>query len=71
MAIDPLSLSFAFVNLMVTPEGIVGEVQIPYSDFKIENNTGVETIVDVVRGPVSKVYLKRLAGQDESGIWTV
>lgn len=69
--LDPLSVTLTFVNLMVTPEGINGEPQIPYSAFEIGNNTGVEVIVEVAQGPVSKVYLKRLVRQDESGIWTV
>ncbi|HHV65165.1 MAG TPA: hypothetical protein GXX46_08850 [Peptococcaceae bacterium] len=69
--LDPLYVSVTFVNLLVTPEGIVGEPKIPYEDFKIGKNTGKEAIVEVLSGPVSKVYLKRLVRQDESGIWTV
>lgn len=69
--LDPLSVALTFVNLLVTPEGIVGEPEIPYSDFKIGKNTGREVIVEVLSGPVSKVYLKRLVRQDESGIWSV
>lgn len=69
--IDPLSVALTFVNLQVTPEGIVGEPQIPYRTFTMEKNTGAECIVRVSEGPISKVYLQRLVRQDESGIWTV
>lgn len=69
--IDPLSVALTFVNLQVTPGGIVGEPQIPYRTFTMEKNTGAECTVNVSQGPVSKVYLKRLVRQDESSIWTV
>ncbi|KUO65585.1 MAG: hypothetical protein APF84_14790 [Gracilibacter sp. BRH_c7a] len=69
--LDPLSVALTFVNLQVTPEGIVGEPEIPYSTFEIGNNNGVEAIINVAEGPISKVYLKRLVRQDESGIWSV
>lgn len=69
--LDPLFVSHVFVNLQVTPEGIVGEPKIPYSTFKIEANTGVEALVSVGEGPIRKIYLKKLVREDESGIWSV
>ncbi|MGI5910974.1 MAG: LolA family protein [Syntrophomonadaceae bacterium] len=69
--LDPLQVALTFVNLKVTPEGIVGEPNIAASSFKLLTDNGVEAVVEVADGPVKKVYLKRLVRQDESGIWSV
>ncbi|MGE5580292.1 MAG: LolA family protein [Bacillota bacterium] len=69
--LDPLSVSLTFVNLRVTPGGIVGEPEIPYEAFSIVSSDGVKAIVEVSEGPVSRVYLERLVRQDDSGIWSV
>ena len=69
--LDPLNVSLTFVNLKVSPEGIVGEPKIPASSFKLAANNGVEAMVEVAGGPVKQVYLKRLVRQDETGIWSV
>lgn len=69
--LDPLQVSLTFVNLKVSPEGIIGEPQIPMSSFKLAANNGAEAVVEVAGGPVEQVYLQRLVRQDETGIWTV
>lgn len=69
--LDPMSVALTFVNLKVTPEGIVGEPKVPMSSFELTANNGVEAVVEVVAGPVKKVYLERLVRQDETGIWSV
>ncbi|MEW6697351.1 MAG: LolA family protein [Bacillota bacterium] len=69
--LDPLQVALTFVNLKVSPEGIVGEPKIPASSFKLTANNGVEAVVEVVGGPIKQVYLQRLVRQDESGIWSV
>ena len=69
--LDPLQVALTFVNLMVTPEGISGEPQVPMAAFSQVANNGVEAVVAVDTGPVKHVYLKRLIRQDESGIWSV
>ena len=69
--LDPEQVAFTFVNLKVSPEGIVGEPKIKEESFKLKINNGVESMVEVADGPVKRVYLKRLVRQDETGIWTV
>ncbi|OPX87638.1 MAG: hypothetical protein A4E53_02417 [Pelotomaculum sp. PtaB.Bin104] len=69
--LDPLQVSLTFVNLKVSPEGIVGEPKIPAPSFKLAANNGVEAVVEVAGGPVKQVYLQRLIRQDETGIWSV
>ena len=69
--LDPLQVSLTFVNLKVSPEGIIGEPKVPESSFKLAANNGVEAEVEVAAGPVHRVYLQRLVRQDETGIWSV
>ncbi|TEB10671.1 hypothetical protein Psfp_04121 [Pelotomaculum sp. FP] len=69
--LDPLQVSLTFVNLKVSPEGIIGEPKVPEQAFKLAANNGVEAVVEVISGPISKVYLQRLVRQDETGIWSV
>lgn len=69
--LDPLQVSLTFVNLKVSPQGIIGEPKIGVSFFKLVTNNGVESVVEVAEGPVKKVYLQRLVRQDETGIWSV
>jgi len=69
--LDPMQVALTFVNLEVTPEGIVGEPTIPMASFEVESNNGAVAVVKVSEGPIAKVYLERLIRQDETGIWTV
>jgi len=69
--LDPLQVSLTFANLIVTPEGIQGEPQIPMTAFSLAENNFEEAIVDVAEGPIERLYLKRLIRADETGIWTV
>jgi hypothetical protein len=41
------------------------------SAYREAGNNGAEAIVTVSEGPVSKVYLRRVARQDERGLWWV
>jgi len=69
--LDPVQVALTFVNLKLSPEGIVGEPEIKEESFKLKINNGIESMVEVADGPVKRVYLKRLLRQDETGIWTV
>jgi len=69
--LDPLQVALVFVNLKVTPEGIQGEPVIPMSSFKLVENNSAEAVVEVVNGPIERVYLKKLVRQDDTGIWSV
>jgi hypothetical protein len=69
--LDPLQVAMTFVNLQVSPAGIVGEPKIPFKSLKEAANNGGECIVTVAEGPVKQVYLKRLVRQDPTGIWSV
>lgn len=69
--LDPLQVSLTFVNLQVTPGGIVGEPKVPYASFSLETSDGVYAVVKVSEGPTQRVYLERLVRQDETGIWSV
>lgn len=69
--LDPLQVSLTFVNLKVSPQGIVGEPKIGPESFTLAINNGIEAIVEVSQGPISRVYLQRLMRQDETGIWSV
>jgi hypothetical protein len=66
-----LQVSLTFVNLKVSPQGIVGEPKIGPESFTLAINNGIEAIVEVSQGPISRVYLQRLMRQDETGIWSV
>lgn len=69
--LDPAQVALTFVNLKVSPDGIIGEPKISASCFEVAVNNGVECVVEVDNSPVRKVYLKRLVRQDETGIWSV
>lgn len=69
--LDPLQVALTFVNLEITPEGIVGEPTISAASFELVSNNGALAVVKVSEGPIAKVYLERLVRQDETGIWTV
>lgn len=69
--LDPLQVALTFVNLKVSPEGIIGEPKIPAPSFKLVANNGIDAVVEVAGGPIEKVYLERLVRQDETGIWSV
>ena len=69
--LDPKQVALTFVNLKVSPEGIVGEPEIKEGSFELKVNNGIEAMVEVAEGPIKRVYLKRLVRQDETGIWTL
>jgi outer membrane lipoprotein-sorting protein len=71
--LDPAFLAQVFVSLKISPEDIQGDYPIKYEELKITQNTGIDAIVEVnsVKTPISKVYLKKLIRQDNTGIWTV
>lgn len=71
--LDPAFVAQVFVSLKISPEGIQGDYPIDYSEFKIVQNNGEEAIAEVggEKTPISRVYLKRLVRQDNTGIWTV
>ncbi len=71
--LDPAFVAQVFVNILISPEGIVGDYKIPYEAVKITSNNGTEAIaeIDSKDSIASYVYLKRLVRQDDTGIWTV
>lgn len=71
--LDPVFVAQVFASLKISPEGVKGEYPIKYEELKITHNTGKDAVVDVNASntPVSRVYLKRLIKQDNTGIWTV
>lgn len=44
---------------------------VPESAFREAGNNRAEAIVTVSEGPISKVYLRRVARQDDQGLWWV
>jgi outer membrane lipoprotein-sorting protein len=48
-----------------------GMAAVSESAFHEAGNNGAEAIVAISEGPVSKVYLRRVARQDERGLWWV
>lgn len=69
--LDPVQVAMTFVNLRLSPGGIRGEPAVGSASFTLLADTGVQAVVAVDRGPVARVYLKRLVRQDETGIWSV
>jgi len=71
--LDPVFVSQVFVSLKISPGGIQGDYPIKYEELKIVKNTGKEAVVEVSGNKtlVSRVYLKKLIRQDNTGIWTV
>jgi len=69
--LDPLQVSLTFVNVKISPQGIIGEPAIGASSFQLGVNNGAEAVVMVADGPIKRVYLKRLVRQNETGIWSV
>jgi outer membrane lipoprotein-sorting protein len=71
--LDPAFVAQVFVSLKISPEGIQGDYPIKYEEFKVIQNNGKEAVVEVAgtKTPITKVYLKRLIRQDNTGIWTV
>jgi outer membrane lipoprotein-sorting protein len=71
--LDPIYVAQVFVSLKISPEGIQGEYPVDYENLKIIKNDGKNAIVEVSgdKTPISKVYLKKLIRQDNTGIWTV
>lgn len=66
-------MSQVFVSLKISPEGIKGDYPINYEEFKVAQINSKNAIVEVggSKTPISKVYLKRLIKQDDTGIWSV
>ncbi|MDF2520167.1 MAG: hypothetical protein K0R84_795 [Clostridia bacterium] len=71
--LDPVFVAQVFASLKLSPEGITGDYPIAYESLEVEQNTGVEAIIKVNddKSPISKIYLKKLIRQDNTGIWTV
>lgn len=71
--LDPAYVAQVFVSLKISPEGIKGDYPIKYEEFKVVQINSKSAIVEVGgdKTPISKVYLKRLVKQDDTGIWTV
>lgn len=71
--LDPAFVAQVFVNLQISPEGIIGEYKIPYDAVKIIENNGISAIAEIDSEDTiaRKVYMKRLVRQDDTGIWTV
>jgi outer membrane lipoprotein-sorting protein len=71
--LDPAFVAQVFVSLQISPEGIVGEYPVQYEDFKVVENTGAVTTIELSsdKTPINKVHLKKLIRQDNAGIWTV
>lgn len=71
--LDPVFVAQVFVNLLISPEGIEGEYEIPYENIELIKNDGVNAVVKInhEKSIAEYVYLKRLVRQDDTGIWTV
>lgn len=71
--LDPVFVSQVFVSLKISPEGITGDYPVQYENLEVQQNTGTEAVIKVndAKSPISKVYLKKLVRQDNTGIWTV
>lgn len=71
--LDPIFVTQVFASLLLSPEGIVGDYPIAYSNIVILENNGTDAIAEIKdKDSIAKyVYLKRLVRQDDSGIWTV
>lgn len=71
--LDPLQVTMTFVSVQIYPQGVTGEFPIKMEDMKIVQQTDSIAVVDVGgdKTPTSRVYLKRLIRQDNTGIWTV
>jgi outer membrane lipoprotein-sorting protein len=71
--LDPAFVAQVFANLLIAPEGIEGDYKIPYEAVKIVENNGISAVaeIDSKESIASRIYMKRLVRQDDSGIWTV
>jgi outer membrane lipoprotein-sorting protein len=71
--LDPAFVAQVFANILISPEGIVGDYKIPYEAVKITSNNGTDAVaeIDSKDSIASYVYLRRLVRQDDTGIWTV
>lgn len=57
--------------LPVAQRFVAATASVPEEAFRQAGNNGAEAIVTVSEGPISKVYLRRVARQDEQGLWWV
>ncbi len=71
--LDATFVAQVFANLLISPEGIIGDYKIPYEDIEIVVNTGKEAIAKInFKDTLAEyIYMKRLVRQDDTGIWTV
>lgn len=71
--LDPVFVAHVFSNILISPEGIVGDYPILYEDMVLIENNGVEAVIEVEneKSIARYVYLKKIVRQDETGIWTV
>ncbi len=71
--LDPLQVTQTFVSLQISPSGVSGEFPVSIDDLSITKETDSNAIVAINsnKTDISKVYLKRLIRQDQTGIWTV
>lgn len=71
--LDPIQTTITFVSLKISPEGVEGPFPVKVEDLKIIQQTDKVAIVEVSgdKTPISRVYLKRLIRQDNTGIWSV
>lgn len=71
--LDPVYVAQVYANLLIAPDGIVGEYQIPYEAAELEKSDGVDAVVRINsdKSAAARIYLKRLVRKDETGIWSV
>jgi hypothetical protein len=71
--LDPVFVTQVFANLLISPDGIEGEYEIPYENIKIIINNGIKAIAKIEHEKTiaEYVHLERVIRQDETGIWTV
>lgn len=67
----PVAAAAAFVNGLSHPGVDRPTAQVAEWEFEEEANTGVEAIVTTAKGPISRIYVKRVVRQDHSGAWFV
>ncbi len=71
--LDPAFVAQVYANILISPEGIIGDYKIPYEAVKIIENNGISAIAEIDSKDTiaQRVYMKRLVRQDDTGIWTV
>lgn len=71
--LDPLQVAQTFVSLQISPQGVTGEFPVKEEEVTVLEKTAAEVIAEIKsdKTGTTKVYMKKLAKQDDSGIWTV